>query len=1171
MDFLETTLPENIIATYPYPMAVAALRVNNSTENVEKFLALGRLGEITLKYLAVLALAEYLLPDVESDPRVQHELDKLPRPSLGVWKDILLACMQAQKHGRQRPGHIPELRVLYTSALPASNKNRSDILRWYSAMVQHLDHKPYGGRSISLAEVLHCFVRYRNKLWGHGIEKLTSDFCQQHGGAFLAGLVGWLGAQEFLSRYPLRYVKEVRKLGGQEVHVMFDYMGITGRQGARYVGPPYHEDRRFYACESDARPILCLFPLFTLHEQRVYVLDYYEHKDGEPEVGFVDCENGDPLAPERLSRFKISKLEGNQRHRKLPDSELPVPPQEDGLTVDETVLQPSLSDLLERLNESGRQALQAGLGEAVRVGRFWLGVEFVLMGMSRRGDTHLSEILAEIGVDPGEFRGALRSLAGVAARSGWQRIEPEPLGMEAWGELRQTDGETASVNYVQGQTNPPVVTPRMMDVLRAALELAEGGNVGPDEVLAAALVHWQCPAVTMLLHHWQAFGKDPRDLVRRVMSRIKTHRAAPDDRVVPHVVPRQRPVVAEREHGAEAGLPPDNAQPAAPLPPLDGLLGHHGHDLTADVHAGRVHPAVGAEKLLLRIKRTLIRRGINNPLLVGEPGVGKTALVEGLAHDLVHRAGDLPSGLAGKRIVQLDVNSLIAGTRHHGEIEQRLDQLIQQVKSSPDVIVFIDELHAILGERGSGSAVVNALKPALARGEFRCIAASTIAEYRRFIEPDAVLNRRFETITVSEPSPEVAIRIATAHAEQSGLPIAQSVIEAAVHLSARYMPNERLPAKAIKLLDEAAAYVRLPSLGGVGSDRNRPLSVDVTDDLIRYLLSQRTGIPLTRLTGDERERISGIEGTLGAEVIGQPAAVHAVAQVIKAAYAGVRDPRKPIGVFLFVGPTGVGKTELARAVARFLFNDVNAMIRLDMSEYMEKHQVSRLIGAPPGYVGHEEEGQLTGKLRLRPHSVVLLDEIEKAHDEVHNLFLQLFDEGRLTDSKGRTVDARDAIFIMTSNVGADHYAGAPIGYLPPEVLSPEWLKQTQDAVDLRLKERFKPEFRNRIDRIVHFKPLVRSDLPAVFEIQLSALRERLQANHRISLTAAPEAIRFVCDRGYDALNGVRPLKRAIQQLFEEPVTDLLLTGRVQAGDTIAIACVGDALRFHVAHTGRTAP
>jgi ATP-dependent Clp protease ATP-binding subunit ClpC len=737
-------------------------------------------------------------------------------------------------------------------------------------------------------------------------------------------------------------------------------------------------------------------------------------------------------------------------------------------------------------------------------------------------------------------------------REDWSRADPAALGRAALPELHAPDPTTLASSFAAAEPPPRIITPRMLAVLREAVELAGEGSVEPLHLLLAALKHPGCVAINTLLGELAEAGIKFADVIEWLQQRAA--QPGPDAPDLPAVKPDLPPAPPP----GQPHMPPPRVpgRPPAPPAPRGGILSEYGRDLTAEARDGNLHPAIGADALLRRVKRILLLRQANNPLLMGEPGVGKTAIVEGLAYDLVKNAQEVPE-LASKRIVEIPMLNLVEGTKYRGDLEERVKQLLAEVKANPDIIIFIDEIHTILGSGGeSSSNLANHLKPALARGEFPCIGATTISEYRRSIEKDPALGRRFETVLVEEPSVDDCITILKGIKpgleEHYNVGITDAGIEAAARLSARYVPDEHLPAKAIKLLEQAGAYVKMPSYRASEAEAQQPLFRAVDDALIRYLLARKTGIPLEQLAGGELERIRGMEEALRQQVIGQDEAVSAVAAVIRRARTGLHNPQRPVGVFLFVGPSGVGKTELARALAAYLFHDRDAMIRLDMSEYMEKHQVSRLIGAPPGYVGYEEEGQLTGRLRLHPYSVVLLDEIEKAHDDVHPLFLQLFDEGRLTDAKGRTVDGRDAIFIMTSNLGADIYSHEPLGYATKETQSPAWFKEKHDQVEQVIRARFKPEFRTRIDHIVHFDPLSRAEVARIFGGLFKAKQEQLHAQHGITLTITPEAAAHICEQGYDAANGARPLARAIDRLLVDALTERILDGRIARNDTITV-------------------
>lgn len=594
--------------------------------------------------------------------------------------------------------------------------------------------------------------------------------------------------------------------------------------------------------------------------------------------------------------------------------------------------------------------------------------------------------------------------------------------------------------------------------------------------------------------------------------------------------------------------------PAAPSTPY---LLKYGKDLTQLAKDGKLHPCIGRRDELLQVVRTLSRATKNNPLLMGDAGVGKTAIVEGLAWRIAQG-----KSLPGKRIIQLQMAELVAGTKYRGEFEERLIQLLREAAQLPELILFIDEIHSLVGagDSSGGMDAANIMKPALARGEIRCIGATTIAEYRKYIEKDPALERRFQPITVNEPSNEEALAILQAgyvgrFTERHGVTIDPAAVQAAVQLSARYMPDRRLPDKAIDLLDEACALVAVPTLSVLPGEKPGPVGGVVTADAVAQVMSKWTGIPVGQIDEDDRERLRRLPAELKSRVIGQDHACEKVADVVQRARAGLKAATRPVGVFLFVGPTGVGKTELAKATAFFLFGSDKAMVRIDMSEFMEKHTVSRLIGAPPGYIGHDEEGQLTGALRRTPFCVVLLDEVEKAHPDVLNLFLQVFDDGRLTDSKGRTVDAASALFIMTSNVGGA-LPNPPIGFRPED------LEASSAVAREEVGKAFRPEFLNRLDDIVVFSALSPENIGRIARLMLKDLGKRLKAQE-IGLEATDAAVAWLATKGYDPVYGARALRRAIEQHVENPVVDKILQEEIRPGHTVRVDLKNDALVINV--------
>ena len=569
-------------------------------------------------------------------------------------------------------------------------------------------------------------------------------------------------------------------------------------------------------------------------------------------------------------------------------------------------------------------------------------------------------------------------------------------------------------------------------------------------------------------------------------------------------------------------------------------LEEFGYDITKAAREGRLDPLVGREDEIQRVIQILGRRRKNNPMLVGDPGVGKSAIVEGIAIKIIN--GDIPPVLANKRLISLDLGSIVAGTKYRGDFEKRLKSIINEVAADPNVILFIDEFHTIVGAGGASGSLdaANMLKPALARGEIQCIGATTMDEFSKIVEKDGALDRRFQKIVVEHTDIQHTIsilgRLKANYEKHHNVTYTDEAIEACVRMSNRYITDRCLPDKAIDAMDEAGSMVRLQNLRKTGI---------VTAEDVAEVISKMTGIPSGRVAEGESARLVKMREKISKRIIGQDEAIDKVVRAIQRNRAGIKDPGKPIGTFIFFGPTGVGKTQLAKSLAEYLFDSEDNMIRLDMSEYMEKFNVSRLIGAPPGYVGFEEGGQLSERVRRKPYCVVLLDEIEKAHPDVFNLLLQVMDEGRLTDSNGRTVSFRNTILIMTSNVGSrelDEY-GTGVGF---NTAGRNIQSNRKSVLEKAVKKAFPPEFINRVDEQVFFNPLTKDDISKIIDIELKGLKHRVQdAGFDITVTAA--AKRFVADAGYDPSYGARPLKRALQKYIEDPVSEHIITDRMFGG------------------------
>jgi ATP-dependent Clp protease ATP-binding subunit ClpC len=641
------------------------------------------------------------------------------------------------------------------------------------------------------------------------------------------------------------------------------------------------------------------------------------------------------------------------------------------------------------------------------------------------------------------------------------------------------------------------------------------------------------------------------------------------------------------------------------------ILEKYGRDLTELARQGKLDPVIGRDEEIRRVMQVLTRRTKNNPVVIGEAGVGKTAVVEGLAQKIA--ADDVPDSLKGRKVVALDMGSLVAGSKFRGEFEERLKAVIDEVRHSQgEVILFIDEIHTVVGAGAAEGAIdaSNMLKPALARGELQTVGATTLDEYREHIEKDAALERRLQPVYLGEPSPEVAVEMLRAllpkYEAHHKVQITDAALEAAARLSHRYLTERYLPDKAVDLIDEAASALRIqvqsapPAVKEMERDlqhlinqeeaatqrqdyeaaarlRTEKLNLEaayqqrrqewlqqekigdmvVDEEDIANLIAKWTGIPVSRMLQGEAEKLLHMEEQLHQRMVGQDEAVQAVADAVRRARAGLKDPKRPIGSFIFLGPTGVGKTELARALAEYMFDDEEAMVRLDMSEYTEKHTVARLIGSPPGYIGYEEGGQLTEAVRRRPYRVVLLDEIEKAHPEVFNILLQVLEDGRLTDGHGRTVDFRNTVVILTSNLGTQESQQGGVGFLHEEKNE---FKRIKGAVESALKRAFRPELLNRIDEVIIFHPLSEEQLHSIVGLMVKEVQDRL-AERKVSIELSQAAAERLVKEGFDPVYGARPLRRAIQRELENPLSTRILSGEFTEGDTVAVDVEGDKLTF----------
>ncbi|MGD9143501.1 MAG: ATP-dependent Clp protease ATP-binding subunit [Dehalococcoidia bacterium] len=799
-----------------------------------------------------------------------------------------------------------------------------------------------------------------------------------------------------------------------------------------------------------------------------------------------------------------------------------------------------MASRFEKFSERARRVLTVAQEEARNLNHSYIGTEHILLGLVREEEGVAARVLTNLGISLSKVRSAVEFIIGRGERP--------------------TTGETG-------------LTPRAKKVIELAIDEARqlGHNyIGTEHLLLGLLREGEGVASNVL----DSFG-------------ITLERAR-----------------AEAAHILTQGVPKAKLSrgSSSRTPALDQL----GIDLTAAARAGKLDPVIGRHKEIERVIQILSRRTKNNPALIGEPGVGKTAIVEGLAHRIVD--GDVPETLEGRRLLALDMGSLVAGTKYRGEFEERLKKIIEEIKTAGNCVLFIDEFHTMVGAGAAEGAVdaANILKPSLARGELQCIGATTLDDFRKYVERDSALERRFQPVLVEEPSVDDTLEILRGikerYEEHHNLTISEEAINSAANLASRYIPDRFLPDKAIDLIDEAASRVRIKNrtmplslkeakqLGdSIRKDkdaalatqqydyaaelRERELQIDdkiksledewrneqqqekpeVVAEDIAEVVSMWTGVPVVQLAGDETSRLLNMEEVIHQRIAGQDEAVVTIAKAIRRARAGLKDPRRPIGTFIFLGPTGVGKTELARTLSDFMFGGEDSLIRIDMSEFMEKFAVSRLVGAPPGYVGYDEGGQLTEAVRRKSYSCILLDEIEKAHPDVFNLLLQIFDDGHLTDAKGRRVDFRNSIIIMTSNIGAELIKkGTTLGFTSRSDEA-KTREQTYDRMKENLlgelKKAFRPEFLNRIDSVVVFHSLTKEQIRSIVDLMLSSVSQQLQEKE-IKLEVTESAKDFLGEKGYDEVFGARPLRRVIQDMVEDKLSEAVLREEFKTFDRV---------------------
>ncbi len=821
-----------------------------------------------------------------------------------------------------------------------------------------------------------------------------------------------------------------------------------------------------------------------------------------------------------------------------------------------------MTRMWQNFTERGKRVFQLAHSEALRLGHDVVGTEHILLGLLDDADGIVTHILSNYGLHPDVLKAEIESIIGA------ERPRAEPVDLPS--------------------------SPRAKLVIDLSMREARkmGVNyIGTEHILLAILAEGEGMAAQLLASHGMDLPRT-RMMVRNIINGS-------------HADPDKGPIKAE-----DAVRRPET-QIQSRTPTLDQI----GIDLTKMARDRELDPVIGRDREIQRVVQILSRRTKNNPVLIGEPGVGKTAIAEGLAQRII--SGEIPEILKDKRVMQLNVANLVAGTKYRGEFEERMRKIVKEVRDAKKVILFIDEIHTIVGAGGAEGAVdaANIIKPSLSRGEFQVIGATTISEYRKYIEKDAALERRFQPVQVEEPSEEDTVSILKGlrdnYEAHHRVKITDEALAAAAKLSQRYITDRFLPDKAIDLIDEASARARIQTLeipddlkslersvedirrekeAAVGSqefekaadlrDQEKELitqiaewrkswtesrnqfTPDVRAEDIASIVSEWTGIPVTQLTEEESRRLLRMEEEIKQRLVGQDQALQSVARAIRRSRSGMKDPKRPVGSFMFLGPTGVGKTEMARSLAEFMFGSEDAMIRLDMSEYMERHEAAKLIGAPPGYIGFEEGGKLTESIRRRPYSVVLFDEIEKAHPDVFNMLLQLLEDGRLTDGQGHLTDFRNAVIIMTSNIGlSEAMKGRSMGFAESDKAAGESdTAKMKSTVLEAAKSAFRPEFMNRVDEIIVFNPLGRDELIKVVDIMLDEVKART-SECGMTLELDEEAKKLLLDRGYDPKYGARPLRRAIQKMVEDSLSNLMLEGAVKAGEKISVTVADGELKF----------
>jgi ATP-dependent Clp protease ATP-binding subunit ClpC len=1106
--------PAVVLSAYPLPIASSASQFNSATDDTRRFMALDRVAVDVIKYLAALFIGQARV-DRPEQYSLPASLRWIGNPDLRDWTqsllDLGLLYQQSQLRSGWRLNGLLEACTRTLLGQPAIATAANSLRRSSGA-------EPVDG--VSVVEFLSLFAQHREARWGDQPGRYPTEDMFNAMDTLLPAFRALLGELEALRRYPLVYVE---RADANHHHVNLRMARLMGQvtedlppaeQPPLVIGRPDAERirrGRCYVAAADGRPQIDLHPFFVMYRWELYELE--RHEDF---AEYRSCVRGTRFRPSSEARTYYATWLDQQP----PDAQQQVemPPLLDDEGWHEGIRLEPFDEVREALplswlSPGGREAVELALGEALRIGRWWLGVEFLLMALSRQDRDSFVQILKELRVAPSTLRGALRGLVGVIPGSDWQHHDPLALGSGALASMTIADPAHPPGVKTPGRPPAPVVTPRMASILRDAKSMAGAKQIRPEHLLLACVRHWNTPALQLLLTYVEGAGWARDEFARQLV----------------------RATGLRSDDATPASSPAEDHDAVRPTPGIS-LLARYGRDLVDAARMNQLEPAEGdsAKRAINQIARTLLQLETNNPLIVGDPGVGKTAIVEGFAWELASRS---TATTASKRIIQLSLPALMAGTSHRGELEERLERILEEVRIAKGaLIVFLDEIHTALGSDPNLTPIANMLKPALGRGEFPCIGTTTVPEYRKHLERDPALARRFAPIWVDEPSASEATDVVLAVARRRlavhhGVTFTREVVTSAVDLSVRHLWETRLPAKAIRVLDSAAAAVVMNgSLSGFARNARATESRQVTEEAVIDAVSALANIPAELVGRSDERRIRELQPRLAARVKGQDEAVEEVCRIIRRSLAGLAAAERPRAVLFFFGPTGVGKTALALALAEAIFDTEHALLRLDMSEFMEKHQVARLVGAPPGYVGSDEEGQLTGHLHRRPYSLVLLDEMEKAHPDVQHVLLQLFDSGRITDAHGRPADARNTVFIMTANA------------------------------DPRTAH-FTAEFMNRLDAVIRFRPLDASAMDAVLQLELDRIVGKFQTKGISIVSVSNMARAYILGSSANPSEGARGMRRTVERLILDPLTEQLISGELAPDAEVSIDFSGGKLEF----------